>query len=211
MDGEIVSTEFLGKNHLLLDACLNTSHRRCRHPQSIDALCTLPSSYPSSHSTILTGSSDGLLRAVQLFPTKLLGVVADHGSFPIERIAIDLGGEGRWVGSAGHDDTLKMTDLRDVFEDEEGEEAVDESENVQIIQASDMDSQEPDGADVETQAPPEGTATIIEASDSDEDTRDSHSPKEKKRKSKSSKNALAGRSKKARNQIDADPSFFKGL
>lgn len=181
------------------------------HPQSIDALCTLPSSYPSSHSTILTGSSDGLLRAVQLFPTKLLGVVADHGSFPIERIAVDLGGEGRWVGSAGHDDTLKMTDLRAIFEDEEGEEAVDESENVQIIQASDIDSQEPDGAVVETQAPTEGTAAVIEASDSDEDVQDSHSLKEKKRKSKSNKNALAGRSKKARNQIDADPSFFKGL
>lgn len=211
MDGETASTEFLGKNHLLLDACLDTSHRRCRHPQSIDALCTLPSSYPSSHSTILTGSSDGLLRAVQLFPTKLLGVVADHGSFPIERIAVDLGGEGRWVGSAGHDDTLKMTDLRAVFEDEEGEEAVDESENVQIIQASDIDPQEPDGAVVETQAPPDGIEGVIEASDSDEDTRDSHSLKEKKRKSKSSKNALAGRSKKARNQIDTDPSFFKGL
>lgn len=178
------------------------------HPQSIDALCTLPSSYPSSHSTILTGSSDGLLRAVQLFPTKLLGVVADHGSFPIERIAVDLGGEGRWVGSAGHDDTLKMTDLRAIFEDEEGEEAVDESENVQ---ASDIDPQEPDGAVVETQAPPEGSATVIEASDSDEDAQDSHSPREKKRKSKSSKNALAVRSKKARNQIDADPSFFQGL
>ncbi|KAG0704181.1 WD40-repeat-containing domain protein [Suillus ampliporus] len=174
------------------------------HPQSIDALCTLPSSYPSSHSTILTGSSDGLLRAVQLFPTKLLGVVADHGSFPIERIAVDLGGEGRWVGSAGHDDTLKMTDLR------AGDEAAEDSENVQSVQASDIDPQEPDGADDETQAPPEGT-TVAEASDSDEDVQDSHSPKEKKRKLKSNKNALAGRSKKAKNQIDADPSFFKGL
>lgn len=181
------------------------------HPQSIDALCTLPSSYPSSHSTILTGSSDGLLRAVQLFPTKLLGVVADHGSFPIERIAVDLGGEGRWVGSAGHDDTLKMTNLKAVFEDEEDEEEVNEAENVQIIQASDIDPQEPDGAVVEAQALPEGTAAMIEASDSDKDVLDSHSPKEKKRKSKSSKNALGGKIKKARNQIDADPSFFKGL
>ncbi|KAG6380150.1 WD40-repeat-containing domain protein [Boletus reticuloceps] len=85
------------------------------HPQSVDALCALPSSYPSAHSTILTGSSDGLLRAVQLFPTKLLGVVADHGSFPIERIVIDQNGEGRWIGSAGHEDTLKMTDLKDVL------------------------------------------------------------------------------------------------
>ncbi|KAJ8585344.1 WD40 repeat-like protein [Rhizopogon salebrosus TDB-379] len=179
------------------------------HPQSIDALCTLPSSYPSSHSTILTGSSDGLLRAVQLFPTKLLGVVADHGSFPIERIAVDLGGEGKWVGSAGHDDTLKMTDLRAVFEDEEGDEAAEDSENVQSAPASDIDREEPDGAGDKSPCR-EGTPSAVEA-DSDEDVQVSDSPKEKKRKSKSTKNALAGKSKKARNQIDADSSFFKGL
>lgn len=96
------------------------------HPHSIDALCTLPSSYPSSHSTVLTGSSDGLLRAVQLLPTKLLGVVADHGEFPIERIAVDLKGEGRWVGSVGHEEILKLTDLKEVFEDEDGDESGEE-------------------------------------------------------------------------------------
>ena len=55
---------------------------------------------------------------MQLFPTKLLGVVADHGEFPIERIAVDRGGEGTWVGSVGHEEVLKLTDLREVFEDE---------------------------------------------------------------------------------------------
>ena len=93
------------------------------HPHSIDALCTIPSHYPNAQSTILTGSSDGLLRAVQILPTKLLGVVADHGEFPIERIAVDRGGEGTWVGSVGHEEVLKLTDLREVFEDEgEGDE-----------------------------------------------------------------------------------------
>ena len=89
----------------------------------------MPSAYSSSNSTILTGSSDGLLRAVQLFPTKLLGVVVDHGSFPIERIAIDRGGEGHWVGSVGHDEKLRLTDLREVFEGSDGEE---EEENVMM-------------------------------------------------------------------------------
>jgi len=146
---------------------------------------------------------------VQLFPTKLLGVVADHGSFPIERIAVDLGGEGKWVGSAGHDDTLKMTDLRAVFEDEESDEAAEDSENVQSAPASDIDREEPDGTGDESPCR-EGTPSAVET-DSDEDVQASDSPKEKKRKSKSTKNALAGKSKKARNQIDADPSFFKGL
>ncbi|KZV71588.1 hypothetical protein PENSPDRAFT_751683 [Peniophora sp. CONT] len=48
------------------------------HPHSVDALCSLSSSYPSSSNTLLTGSSDGLLRVVELFPTKLVGVVVDH-------------------------------------------------------------------------------------------------------------------------------------
>lgn len=87
------------------------------HPHSIDALCTLPSSL-SSDSTILTGSSDGLLRVVQLFPTKLVDVIADHGELPIERIAVDRGGEGNWVGSVGHDEMLRLTDLREALEED---------------------------------------------------------------------------------------------
>ncbi|THH08792.1 hypothetical protein EW145_g2466 [Phellinidium pouzarii] len=99
------------------------------HPHSIDALCALPPTYSSAHSTILTGSSDGLLRAVQLFPTKLLGVVTDHGAFPIERVAIDRNGTGTWVGSVGHDEMLRMTDLKEVFEDEDGDEEEKEDES----------------------------------------------------------------------------------
>lgn len=93
----------------------------CRHPNSVDALCAIPSTYPSSQNTILTGSSDGLLRVIELLPTRLVGVIADHGDFPIERIAVDRAGEGRWVGSVGHDEALRMTDLREVFEDEDAD------------------------------------------------------------------------------------------
>ena len=47
---------------------------------------------------------------------------------------MDMGGEGRWVGSVGHEEVLKMTDLKEVFEDEgsddemEGAEDSDEDE-----------------------------------------------------------------------------------
>ncbi|KIL68351.1 hypothetical protein M378DRAFT_71293 [Amanita muscaria Koide BX008] len=63
------------------------------HPMSIEALCNIPGNVPNvdSGSTILTGSSDGYVRAVQLFPTKLLGVVTDHGEWPVERIAVGVG------------------------------------------------------------------------------------------------------------------------
>jgi len=99
------------------------------HPNSVDALCAIPSTYPSSHNTILTGSSDGLLRVIELLPTRLVGVIADHGDFPIERIAIDRAGEGRWVGSVGHDEALRMTDLREAFEDEDARAAKTEDED----------------------------------------------------------------------------------
>lgn len=180
-----------------------------RHPHSIDALCTLPSSYPSSHSTILTGSSDGLLRAVQLFPTKLLGVVADHGEFPIERIAIDRAGEGHWVGSVGHDEVLKLTDLREVFEDEDGngdEDGDTEGEKEDNDARSAAGSV--DDEDVRQQAEPEAEKEESE-SDSDEE------PKAKKRRKKTEVDPLATdkkRKRRARNdEVSADPSFFADL
>ena len=106
----------------------------------------MPSRYPNAQLTLLTGSSDGLLRAVQLFPTKMLGVVADHGEFPIERIAVDMGGEGRWVGSVGHEEVLKLTDLEEVFEDggetgSDGDKDEDNSDNSDGKGGSDDDGE----------------------------------------------------------------------
>ncbi|KAF9777514.1 WD40-repeat-containing domain protein [Thelephora terrestris] len=160
-----------------------------RTPALIDALCTLPSSYPSSHSTILTGSSDGLIRVVQLLPTKLLGIVADHGDFPVERVVVDRAGEGRWVGSVGHEDVLKLTDLKDIFEDEdEGGVGEGDSEHV--------------GSEDE--------GPSITAPDSDEP--EPEDPKSKSGKKKQAKDPLAKKKeKKGRNQIVTDPSFFSGL
>ncbi|KAL7503901.1 hypothetical protein ACHAXN_005762 [Cyclotella atomus] len=50
------------------------------HPQSIDALLKI------DEDTILTGSSDGLVRAVQLLPNALLGVLGSHEGFPVEAL-----------------------------------------------------------------------------------------------------------------------------
>ena len=166
------------------------------HPSSIDALCPLPSSYPSSHSTILTGSSDGLLRAVQLLPTKLLGVIADHGEFPIERIAVDKAGEGRWVGSVGHEDVLRLTDLKEVFEDEDREEGGEGGKGG----VGEVEEDGERGEEVEREDEQEVSAS-----------EESNAPQEKKRKRKKDKDILSGRAKRGRNQVDVEPSFFSGL
>jgi WD repeat-containing protein 55 len=164
-------------------------------------LCALPSSYPSSHSTILTGSSDGLIRVVQLLPTKLLGIVTDHGDYPVERIVIDHAGEGRWVGSIGHEDVLKLTDLKDVFEDEDDVEE-EGSEDADI---------EKECPDVAVPKPAEEEEPKVKDPDSDE-PKSEEEPESKKRKKKRSNEPLAKkREKKGRNEILADPSFFSGL
>ncbi|KAG9226764.1 hypothetical protein CCMSSC00406_0009662 [Pleurotus cornucopiae] len=63
------------------------------HPQSVDTLLALPAPFRNNKgSAILTGSSDGFIRAVEILPTKLLGVVADHGDFPVEKMALGRGG-----------------------------------------------------------------------------------------------------------------------
>ncbi|KZT22271.1 WD40 repeat-like protein [Neolentinus lepideus HHB14362 ss-1] len=185
------------------------------HPHSIDALSPLPSTYPSAHSTILTGSSDGLVRAVQLFPTKLLGVVADHGEFPVERIKVDRAGQGRWVASVGHEEVVRMTDLREVFEDEEGEQAG-EGEKFGIEDENDSDGEEV--VDLEPAPSPakqddddEAQETVVKSSD--DEGEDSDVPRERKRKRKKEKDPLAapGRRKKGRNEVVSDPAFFADL
>ncbi|KAF9516040.1 hypothetical protein BS47DRAFT_1315693 [Hydnum rufescens UP504] len=93
------------------------------HPHSVDALYTLPASLAPGTDIIATGSSDGLVRLVQLFPTKVLGVVADHGAFPVERLKMDMpsSSPSRWLGSVSHENALKMTDLGDALEESDEE------------------------------------------------------------------------------------------
>ena len=140
---------------------------------------------------------------VQLLPTKLLGIVTDHGDFPVERVVIDRAGEGRWVGSVGHEHILKLTDLRDIFEDEDEDSAEGgDSGNVE---------NENEYPDVTIPELVEGGKEEAGDSDSDEPEAEEE-PKSKKRKKKQTKDPLAKkRGKKGRNQIVADPSFFAGL
>ncbi|KAH7106866.1 WD40 repeat-like protein [Auriculariales sp. MPI-PUGE-AT-0066] len=107
------------------------------HPQSIDALVELTAD------VILTGSSDGLVRAVQILPSKLLGAVADHGEFPIERLALDR--NKHWLASASHDDVVKLTDVKDILEDsdDENEEGEGQSEGGSVEDEDDSDSDAP--------------------------------------------------------------------
>ncbi|PPQ65132.1 hypothetical protein CVT24_003222 [Panaeolus cyanescens] len=166
------------------------------HPLSIDAICNVPGDIPGidSSSTILTGSSDGLLRAVQILPTKLLGVVADHGEWPIERISVGSGSrqlsietddsDGSpsniskkrlndetlspssrkwWVGSVGHDETLRMTDLEGFFRDNEHAEGQTGAIGLENV---DGDSDQDEGEDNEGDADDKMDAVDVEGGNS---------------------------------------------
>ena len=149
----------------------------------------------------MTGSSDGIIRVVQLLPTKLLGTVTDHGDYPVERVLIDRAGEGRWVGSVGHDDVLKLTDLKDIFEDED-------EDNAEAGVSEDVDGEK----EYPSVAVTETAEQESRAEDSDSEVPEPEEEHKSKKRKKRTKDSLSKkREKKGRNQIVTDPSFFSGL
>ena len=85
------------------------------HPSSIEALLKV------DEDTLLTGSSDGWIRVVQIHPDKMLGVLGeDHEGFPIEKLAFNCNRDV--VGSVSHDSYVRLWDARHLREDYEDDE-----------------------------------------------------------------------------------------
>ncbi|KIM41626.1 hypothetical protein M413DRAFT_71725 [Hebeloma cylindrosporum] len=221
------------------------------HPLSVDALCALPSGLPNvdTASTILTGSSDGYVRAVQILPTKLLGVVADHGEWPIERISIG-GGHGQlsldtkdshstkigdksmevdqeeafgandaerrwWVGSVGHEEVLRLTDLEGFFRDNENNQDGKGRLGVDTTGSSeDSDAEEENGEEGDD-AP--AKAEMMEITESEDDVNEEESesesdvPQPKKRKRQLEEPMVPTKKKKEKNAVVVERSFFDEL
>ena len=219
--GYVLSLHYSDNNFIQLEP---------RHPHSVDALCSLPSSVPNADTscTILTGSSDGLVRAVKVLPTKLLGVVADHGELPVERIEIGGGSGGQldleppnkrdggeedecqievhsrwWVGSVGHDEVLRLTNLEAFLREGEARSA----ETMEIGADDHIDDDVDSEAEVAVTDTPVGRVTAEKNVESGED---SEAPRVKKRKHKPEKHPLKMK-KKGKNSVEADGMFFSGL
>ena len=112
------------------------------HPSSVETLLKI------DENTILTGSSDGLIRVVQIHPDKLLGVLNEsdtrgnnnsdndfngHGGYPVEKLAYNSNKDV--VGSVSHDNFVRLWDGRMLKDD-----GVDEDNNEQ--EDSDDDEEE---------------------------------------------------------------------
>ena len=89
---------------------------------------------------MLTGSSDGLIRALQVHPNKLLGVLGSHDDFPVEGMRKSF--DNTLLASFAHDPLIRFNDVS-VFYEEEEEEGEDE-ENGEEEDGEGMDEEEAD-------------------------------------------------------------------
>lgn len=154
-----------------------------RHPSSIDALC------PLTQDVILTGSADGFIRAVEILPTKFLGVIADHGEFPIERIKLDR--QAKWLGSASHDEVLKLTDVGDALEDSDQDE--DRKVEGEQTMAVDINEDEEEAGLGDLSAPAKQCTTVED--NSDEPESDEEQERKSKKRRKKNKDSMGSRKK----------------
>ena len=120
----------------------DVSDRLLGHPASIDCMLA------HGEDMVLTGSSDGLIRAVSVHPNKVLGVVGQHGEeATVESMATDSAGEV--LVSCAYDQTIRLWDvgyLNDAASsDNEKEMPMPTRQSAGALDASDGD--ESDGGD----------------------------------------------------------------
>uniref|UniRef100_UPI0029552C41 WD repeat-containing protein 55 n=1 Tax=Panthera onca TaxID=9690 RepID=UPI0029552C41 len=90
-----------------------TSDRFALRAESIDCMV------PVTESLLCTGSTDGIIRAVNILPNRVVGTVGQHAGEPVEKLA--LSHCGCFLASSGHDQRLKfwnMAELRTVVVDD---------------------------------------------------------------------------------------------
>lgn len=109
------------------------------HPDSVESVLKV------DEDTVLTGSSDGIIRVVQVHPNKLLGLIGDHEDFPVE--VLKFSHDKKLVGSVSHTNKVHFWDVGYLFDedDDDDDEAADDDENLEMKPAA------PLGEDAEMQ------------------------------------------------------------
>ena len=132
----------------------DSTDRMPGHPSSVETLLKI------DESTIATGSSDGIIRVIGILPNKLLGVIGDHGEFPIEQL--DLSWDSRWMGSVSHDGTVRLWNVGELYgvpgdygrvdDDDEEEEEAGVADATALVLNSDDQEQQDDSGDEDDEA-----------------------------------------------------------
>ncbi|EFA86254.1 WD40 repeat-containing protein [Heterostelium album PN500] len=138
---------------------LETPKKFVGHPQSVDSIVKV------SNDSFLSGSSDGMIRYVGIKPRKLLGVIGEHSTFPVERIAISR--DNRYLGSISHDLSLKFWNVSNLYDDEVDE----DDEQMDQDESNDADSvdYENEGQDNEDEELTDDSDDNMDDSDNDDD------------------------------------------
>lgn len=108
-------------------AILTSQHCCSGHPSSVDALVKYDAD------TIITGSSDGIIRIINILPNRMLAVLGGTEELPIERLA--LSHDRATLASVSHESCLRLWDLSHLAhesEDEDGGTQPDEVEGASI-------------------------------------------------------------------------------
>lgn len=101
----------------------DVSDRMLGHPASVDCIVKL------GEDTVVTGSSDGMIRLVDILPHRIRGVLGEHEGFPVESLALsgesfgcghqydDLlihepPGDAEIVASCSHDKMIKFWNVK---------------------------------------------------------------------------------------------------
>ena len=123
------------------------------HPDSVDCMLKI------DESTIVTGSSDGLIRVVSVQPNKVLGIIGDHEEFPVEGLRPNY--DNTILASFAHDEVIRFWDLS-MFQDEnmDGDDEDEEVAQEDNMRVADMDEEDEDEDD--------GAVEMSDADDSDE-------------------------------------------
>lgn len=167
------------------------------HPESVDALVKF------DEDTVITGSSDGLLRVVNILPNKLIAVLGAHADdMPVERLA--LSADRAVLASMSHDSCVKLWDLS-ILQDDDGDtsewEEADSEEAAELQQAP---AQQQDVAPVpgtgqqgQGQSGREAAASAAcnDSGDSDTDSDEPKSGAKRKRREKTAMRKAGGKPK----------------
>ena len=166
----------------------DSTDRVVGHPESVDVLLKV------DEDVLCTGSSDGLLRVARVQPgLQLLGVLGDHGGFPIEHL--DFNADRSLVLSISHDDVVRFFDARPLADLEAGDGAGDDSD------ADSDDGDDDSGDDAKDDSDDDGDDSSDDSSDDDR--------AKKRRKGGGASTTLAGGSRLSL-KTKAE-SFFDGL
>ncbi|KAM5170822.1 WD repeat-containing protein 55 [Mantella aurantiaca] len=83
-----------------------TSDRFAVKAESIDCMI------PVNDNIVCTGSMDGVIRAINILPNRVIGTVGQHPGEPIEQLAKSY--DGKFLASCGHDQKVKFWDVSSI-------------------------------------------------------------------------------------------------